>query len=280
MGQVPQEGFQLWGLWTPPCPRGLWSQTLTQRAFSYCNLKRLELEGLSSSKIQSLLLWHSPWRDQPFPWNVLCAGRSCSSRDPQPSPHPYSESRASRPPPQPSRPHGPTSAWRPPRPPGRGGGALSAAVARTSTGPPARASRGPAPGGPAAGGRVGEPGELQGSRSGVRSAGRGWRCPDPGKPGASFLPLTLLSISVRSLSRIFCQSCSCPLILATSSCIMWFSCSVVASNWTRLTLAARALLSAFCQQRGQRGPWRGGHLCGVRPGAEPTPTPAWAPLHS
>ncbi|CAO2646171.1 hypothetical protein LEMLEM_LOCUS27782 [Lemmus lemmus] len=51
-----------------------------------------------------------------------------------------------------------------------------------------------------------------------------------------------------SLSRSFCQSCSCPLILTTSSCIMWFSCSVVASNWIRLTLDARALLSAFCQR--------------------------------
>lgn len=75
--------------------------------------------------------------------------------------------------------------------------------------------------------------------------------------------LTLLSISTRSLSSIFCQSCSCPLIFATSSCIMWFSCSVVASNWTRLTLAARALLSAFYPEReegcppGGRAPWRG-----------------------
>lgn len=81
--------------------------------------------------------------------------------------------------------------------------------------------------------------------------------------------LTLLSMSARSLSRSFCQSCSCLLILATSSCIMWFSCSVVASNWIRLTLDARALLSAFCQRTAR------GQECSSRslPHPSVTPTP-------
>lgn len=87
--------------------------------------------------------------------------------------------------------------------------------------------------------------------------------------GGGVARVTLLSISTRSLSSIFCQSCSCPVILATSSCIMWFSCSVVASNWMRLTLAARALLSAFCPETGTRcaptkmGESRGGALLHV-----------------
>lgn len=86
---------------------------------------------------------------------------------------------------------------------------------------------------------------MLGESGSVPMAGPGMKS-SPTCP-ASSPSLTLLSISARSLSRSFCQSCSCPLILATSSCIMWFSCSVVASNWIRLTLDARALLSAFCK---------------------------------
>lgn len=102
-------------------------------------------------------------------------------------------------------------------------------------------------------GGAGGPGEHPGSRWGLRRPERGVLSPPRGL-WSLLLPLTLLSICTRSLSSIFCQSCSCPLILATSSCIMWFSCSVVASNWTRLTLPARALLSAFCPEREDEAP--------------------------
>lgn len=89
---------------------------------------------------------------------------------------------------------------------------------------------------------------------------------------ASSPTLTLLSISARSLSRSFCQSCSCPLILATSSCIMWLSCSVVASNWMRLTLDARALLSAFCV-REQHGVGTFLQQSSLRLASHPLPSP-------
>lgn len=102
-------------------------------------------------------------------------------------------------------------------------------------------------------GRAGDPVSIQEAGGGC-GAGRRGCCLCPGGPWSLLLPLTLLSICTRSLSSIFCQSCSCPLILATSSCIMWFSCSVVASNWTRLTLPARALLSAFCPEREDEAP--------------------------
>lgn len=68
-------------------------------------------------------------------------------------------------------------------------------------------------------------------------------------PEEGHTSFTLESISIRSLSSIFCQSCSCPVILFSNSCIILCSCSVVASNWERLTFAARADLSAF---------WKGG----------------------
>lgn len=58
-------------------------------------------------------------------------------------------------------------------------------------------------------------------------------------------PLTLEPISSLSCRWTWCQPCSWPFTRLSISWIISFSRSMLASNWVRLTLPARAVLSAF-----------------------------------